>query len=235
MFYDLWPDWNAGIPSQEYPAADPSIQTPNTKAYDWYVKEGYAYVQNWVANTILKRATNNSNAQISTMIVPLQTLPAKNDLFAQVLQTLFPLFMILMYVPLLYRVVYRIVNEKVTRAKESMRMMGLGDFAYWSSWLAYFTIVNTVISLVVWLILMINVYQRKSGFLLFVMIWLYGQSLFGLVVIIQSIFSSPRAAAITTTIVYFGTSLFSTLISNDGTTREAKIAVYFFFPVVTMA
>jgi hypothetical protein len=76
------------------------------------------------------------------------------------------------------------VNEKVTRAKESMRMMGLGDFAYWSSWLAYFTIINTAITLVVWLILMINVYQRKSAFLLFVMIWLYGQSLFGLVIII---------------------------------------------------
>ena len=80
--------------------------------------------------------------------------------------------------------VYRIVNEKVTRAKESMRMMGLGDLAYWTSWLAYYTIINTAITIVVWLILMINVYQRKSAFLLFLMIWLYGQSLFGLVIII---------------------------------------------------
>jgi hypothetical protein len=70
--------------------------------------------------------------------------------------------------------VYRIVNEKVTRAKESMRMMGLGDFAYWSSWLAYYTVVNTVLALVVWLILLINVFHRKSGFLLYVMLWLYG-------------------------------------------------------------
>lgn len=67
------------------------------------------------------------------------------------------------------------------------------------------------------------------------MIWLYGQSLFGIILITQSIFSSPRAAAITTTIIYFGTSLFSVLVGNEGTTREAKIAVYFFFPTVTMA
>jgi len=174
MFYDLWPDWNAGLPTQTKPPADPSIQKPDTKSYDLYMKEGYAYVQNWVANTILKRATNNSNAQIAAVIVPLQSLPGKTDIFSQVLQTLFPLFMILMYVPLLYRVVYRIVNEKVTRAKESMRMMGLGDFAYWSSWLAYFTIINTAITIIVWLILLINVYNRKSAFLLFVMIWLYG-------------------------------------------------------------
>lgn len=32
-----------------------------------------------------------------------------------------------------------------------------------------------------------------------------------------------------------GTSLFSILVSNDNSTREAKIAVYFFFPTVTMA
>jgi len=82
--------------------------------------------------------------------------------------------MILMYIPLLYRMVYRIVYEKVTRAKESMRMMGLGDFAYWSSWLAYYTIVNTVLVLICWAILLYNVYSRKSAFLLFVLMWLYG-------------------------------------------------------------
>ena len=70
--------------------------------------------------------------------------------------------------------VYRIVYEKVTRAKESMRMMGLGDFAYWSSWLAYYTIVNTVLVLICWAILLINVYTKKSAFLLFVLMWLYG-------------------------------------------------------------
>ena len=64
-----------------------------------------------------------------------------------------PLFMILMYVPVMYRLVYRIVYEKVTRAKEAMRMMGLGDFAYWSSWLAYYTIINTAIVLLTWGIL----------------------------------------------------------------------------------
>lgn len=64
MFYDLWPGFLQAIPFQYRPAADPSRQIPDTKSYDLYMKEGYAYVQNWVANTILKRATNNSNAQI---------------------------------------------------------------------------------------------------------------------------------------------------------------------------
>jgi len=44
MFYDLWPGFLQAIPFQYKPAADPSKQTPDTKSYDLYMKEGYAYV-----------------------------------------------------------------------------------------------------------------------------------------------------------------------------------------------
>ena len=89
----------------------------------------------------------------------------------------------LMYVPLLYRTVYRIVFEKVTGAKESMRMMGMSDFSYWSSWFFYYTTVNTILSTASWGVLMINCIPIKSGGYIWLFIWLYGQSLFGLLVI----------------------------------------------------
>ncbi len=66
----------------------------------------------------------------------------------------------LMYIPVLYRTVYRIVFEKVTKAKESMRMMGMGDTAYWASWLCYYTIVNIIIVTTCWLILNIYCFSR---------------------------------------------------------------------------
>lgn len=50
----------------------------------------------------------------------------------------------------------------------------------------------------------------------------------------QALFSSPRAAAITTTLIYFGTSVLSALVSNVDTTRATKWAVCWFFPTVTM-
>ena len=52
--------------------------------------------------------------------------------------------------------------------------------------------------------------------------------------ITQSLFSSPRAAAITTTLIYFGTSILSSVVSNEDSTRSQKIAVCWFFPTVTM-
>jgi hypothetical protein len=110
--------------------------------------------------------------------------PVVTDNFTLLLQWLLPFFMMLIYIPVLYRMVYRIVFEKVTRAKESMRMMGMGEFAYWFSWYAYYTIINLVLVSLVWIILMINAFSKTSAVGLWVFIFLYGQSLFGLILII---------------------------------------------------
>lgn len=68
--------------------------------------------------------------------------------------------------------------------KESMKMMGLKDLPYWGSWLAYYTIVNTVLSTLSWLILTYWVIVKTQGWVLFAGLWLYGQSLFGLLLIV---------------------------------------------------
>lgn len=117
------------------------------------------------------------------MISPTKILPIYIDPFTRLLSMSMTLFMLLMYIPLMYRTVYRIVFEKVTKAKESMRIMGMTDFPYWSSWLIYYTLVNTVLSFGAWLTLNINVFNNKSALLLFIVIWVYGQSLFGLIMI----------------------------------------------------
>ncbi len=44
MFYDLWPTFYQAIPSQLKDAADPVVSYPDTKSYDLYIKEGYAFM-----------------------------------------------------------------------------------------------------------------------------------------------------------------------------------------------
>lgn len=79
-----------------------------------------------------------------------------------------------MFTPIIYRTVYRIVYEKASRAKESMRMMGMSNLAYWSSWFVYYTLINTVITTLSTVILFIRVINPQSGVFLFLIIWLYG-------------------------------------------------------------
>ena len=90
------------------------------------------------------------------------------------MRELVPLFLILTYVPLMYRTTHKIVSDKTLRTKETMKMMGLGDFAYWASWYSYYTIINTIIAVLCTAILRINVYQAKSCYFLFLIIWLFG-------------------------------------------------------------
>ena len=112
-----------------------------------------------------------------------------------------------MYVPPVYRTVYRIVAEKENRAKEAMRMMGLKDFPYWASWYAYFTIVNTIMVTLVWLVLITWVFRFTDWSIIYLVIWIYGQSIFGLMMITQSLFTKARAAAITTSLIYWGSAM----------------------------
>ena len=79
------------------------------------------------------------------------------DQFQTVLSGILPFFLLLVYMLPVYNVTFQIVKEKESKTKESMRMMGMTDTSYWLSWFAYYTLINTIISLVGWLCLCINV------------------------------------------------------------------------------
>ena len=138
-----------------------------------------------------------------TTLAPMKMPQSETDWFPLIVEGVLPFLMQVMYIPLLYRCVYRIVHEKHSRAKESMRMMGMGDLSYWLSWATYFTIINTVIATLSWAVLMINAFDSNGSPYLWLYIWLYGQSLFGLLLISQSLFSNPSNAAGGTSGLYF--------------------------------
>lgn len=133
------------------------------------------------------------------------------DNFSIFLSSLLPFFMLIMYILPLYRTLSRVISEKESKAKESMRMMGLSDFSYWLSWFTYYFIVVTSISILCVIVLAINVIRYSNMFYVFLFFWLFGVSLFGFVLIFQSFFNKARTGAITGTLFYFGTSFIDTL------------------------
>jgi hypothetical protein len=122
--------------------------------------------------------------------------------------------MLLIYILPVYRLISNIVSEKESKARESMKIMGLKDFSYWLSWFAYHIFSVTVISMMCVLILSFNVIVNSNKLILFLFFWIFGMSLFGFAVFIQSFFSRERIAAITGTLVYFGTSFINIVISD---------------------
>ena len=125
-------------------------------------------------------------------ISQLETNDYNSDFFSGILTGLLPFFMQLMFVLPLYRMLDRVVGEKNSRIRESMRMMGLKDSAYWLSWFVYYLIINTFIAIFALIILGIQVMPNTDKFLLFLFFWCFGLSLFGYAVFTQPCSGVPK-------------------------------------------
>ena len=90
-----------------------------------------------------------------------------------------PLFLLLAFIPPVYNVTFKIVREKETRMKETMRIMGMTDTAYWLSWFVFYTLINTVVTSLAWGMLLINVINYSQPMYLWLFFWLYGEAVFG--------------------------------------------------------
>ena len=140
------------MPRQSQPSAHPATFLPAVEDYSKYQWFGFAYIQNWVANSILRRSTGVNAASITSMTVPIHMLPQKLDELNMFLYQAMAFFFMVMFIPLIYRTIFRIVSEKQSRVKETMRMMGMGNFAYWASWFTDYTFKNLLISTLVFAI-----------------------------------------------------------------------------------
>lgn len=123
------------------------------------------------------------------MVVPSRLPPYVIDDFGRLITSMLSFCLFIMYIPPIFRTTYRIVSEKESRVKESMRMMGLKDMPYWLSWLTYYSLLNLAMTSIVTVILYTKVMSKTSAWILFLYIWLYGQSLFGMILVTQSIFT----------------------------------------------
>lgn len=133
---------------------------------------------------------------IGILAAPMKTGASVNDDFAPVFG-LTSFFITLMYLIPVYRITFRIVSEKESRARESMKMMGLKDSSYWLSWFTYYFLLVTTISVVITIVLNnANVLKYSDTFLFFIYLWLFGLSLFGIVMMTQPFFNKARTAGL---------------------------------------
>jgi len=169
------------MPHQYYEPADPTQRAPDV-GFNIYARQGYLQLQNWIANEVLRETSGDLGATIAMQIIPANNIEYVDDDFQQVLEGMLSFFMLLMYILPIYRCLDRIVSEKGSRIRESMRMMGLSDTAFWLTWFTYYIIVTTIITLLVCIILSFRALKYSNFGVIFIFFWLYGFSLFGFIV-----------------------------------------------------
>lgn len=114
-----------------------------------------------------------------------------------------PFLILLIFIPPVYNTIFLIVREKETRIKESMRMMGMRDTAYWLSWYCYYTIVSTIMVFGAWLVLLAGVFANSNQFLILVFLLAYAQSVFAQILFISMFFESSKYSNIVGALIYF--------------------------------
>lgn len=107
-----------------------------------------------------------------------------DDFGKYVLTGMLPFFLLLIYILPVYRLIQNLVGEKESRARESMKMMGLSDFSYWLSWFSYYFVIVTIISVLCLAVTSGNVWVYSNKGIIFIFLWVYGISLFGMCILI---------------------------------------------------
>jgi hypothetical protein len=177
---------------------------------------------------VLRQETGKLSANLDMGIVGQKMKKSVSDEFGGFISGLLPFFMLLIYVLPVGKIIERMVSEKETRARESMKIMGMTDLAYWLSWWSFFSLQVTMVTILGLIILKAQVFPNSDGFLLFLFFWIYGMSLFGFVVFIQAFFNKSKSASIFGSMIYFGTSFLNNVVADTSIGNDAKVMASFF-------
>ena len=137
-----------------------------------------------------------TNVKINTAYALRGSVNDVQSVLTIIMDQIFPIFTVLVYLlPIMY-LIQRVVEEKQTKTRESMRMMGMKDSAYWASWFVVFFIQNFTTSLIMTLGTAWTIFTSSNIFLVFCIYFLYGISNFGFCILMTALFDTVRTVSI---------------------------------------
>ena len=181
----------------------------------------------------MKIESGQDDSDIAMLAQPMPAYYNKIDPFSGIITGVLPLLILLIFIPPVYNTVFMVVKEKESRIKESMRMMGMKDSAYWLSWYCYYSVVSFIIVLNAWLVLMINVVQNSNPLLVFLYLLFYAQAIFAQIIFLSSLFEQSKYAGIVGTLIYFGMNLIGIPVQSATASAGSKI-FFSIFPQTAM-
>lgn len=120
---------------------------PLISEFESYTKNGFLTLQSIVANHIVKKELNGE-AKIEVFMSMGSIKKFTRDEFMENIGPTLALFILLIFIAPQFRLVGFITQEKASKAREGMKIMGLNDSPYWISWFIYYFFVCLVISII---------------------------------------------------------------------------------------
>ncbi|OMJ73092.1 hypothetical protein SteCoe_28294 [Stentor coeruleus] len=190
-----------------------------TQFYDY----GFLTLNNLVHNFMLKEKLGKKDGFIKSTISPMRLDDYFEDGFLVAIQGALVFFIIISYLIPVSRFLSLIVHEKETKTKEMMMMMGLTHTAYWLSWITYYFIIYTIVSIALTIIsIQMNIFANSNSGLIFLYYWLFGMACLSFSIFLSMFFSKSRSAVLVGVPLFLGSYFVSFAVADPAISMNKK-------------
>ena len=205
---------------------------PDMESYEKFKDSGYTYIMKLINEYILKKETKNINASLNFGMIPMKYVNYKQDKFGMFIGYIVPFFLVIAYMCPLCLYVYRMVAEKESRAKEGMKIIGLGEDTYFLSYFLQYLVIHLVVSLINTIIVQF-IFTKTPFYFLYIIFFLWSMNVFALAFFYQSFIDSTKLVLILSLLIYFVMFFLSIACIRETAAKSIKIGLSF-FPAVAI-
>ena len=217
------------VPNNIQPYHDNMQSGPSMNDVQKYADHGYIQIMNIISNYILKKEKNEDSYINFGFALQKYDSYKYND-FADYAGLYITFFLALSYICPLILFVLKMVVEKESRAKEVMKIMGMGEGTYFLSYFVEYFIINIVHCFSVGFFSYLT-FNKIPYFVHVLYLWLYGLDIFALAFFCQSFMDTTRLALIVTALVYCLMIFFSAAVYDENIKTIYKTLASVFPPV----
>ena len=179
------------------PLYDLTTSNPNWRAWNstfWY---GAPQFMIYVTDLLLMLMTGRKTQELELAFLPMKTeaFSSMEPLALQNLSFIFPFFIMCIYLLPLYYLVTKLAEEKESRGREGMIMMGLKQETYFISWFIFIFLIVSLLSIILVATASLKIFVKSNLALILLMCMLYGMTMYGFGFVIAAIFPTKKSSA----------------------------------------
>lgn len=156
---------------------------------------------NAVSTSIAAQEKKGIETTFNVGIAPQKSFPYYENIMIQASNSNFGIYLIIALLFPCINFLQRALEEKSSKTRESMRMMGMLDMSYHVSWFIFYALNVLFVSIEI-TILSAFIFTHSNILLLFLFYFLYGLSLFGYMMIFIAMFKDVKTGTPIFTIIH---------------------------------
>lgn len=177
-----------------------------------------------VAQGLLNWMGSERYAPHRVSMVPFPIVGFETNGFYGIVQNLFPFFFVLCEMFPVAMLLRGMVQEKESKLRESLKMMGVNSAAVTYSWVVQYTLFYIVQALLISLIGSGTMFKSSDFGATFLLFFLFGLSSVAFIVLIAVFFSRTKTATLVGVLLYLAMYFVYTATSGDDIAFEPKLA-----------